>query len=420
MASSTIALIILAIVLVCLVSGKVPVVVTILGGMLAMTLTNCCTPAQAFSGFSGTAAMMIMGMNVVGAAFFTTGISTSIGHWLYQHGASSEKRFLLTCTLLAGILALFINPMAVISLFMPIIDSVASQSEGKIRRKMCYLPTGIAAIYGGTLTSVSTSTMVNALGMLESTTGQTISFFTPATMTLGGVVLMYIVIGTFGYKLMDKWFDFEEPPMPTAAGSGVSGQQVNKVKAGILVAVLVLCIIGFVWTKLNMGVIALTAACVLILTGCISTKDAFQKISWTTVVIVGAGVGFGAGIQYTGAGEVLANAAINLVGTDPFLLCVIIVLIATFLSNLMANNAALVIVAPLAIAVAQKIGYDVLPFIMATACGANYSVATMLSNASVTITAPAGYRFKGVLYWGGLVNLFGVVCGIIGMKIFFF
>ena len=208
--------------------------------------------------------------------------------------------------------------------------------------------------------------------------------------------------------------------MPTAAGSGVSGQQVNKVKAGILVAVLVLCIIGFVWTKLNMGVIALTAACVLILTGCITTKDAFQKISWTTVVIVGAGVGFGAGIQYTGAGEVLANAAINLVGTDPFLLCVIIVLIATFLSNLMANNAALVIVAPLAIAVAQKIGYDVLPFIMATACGANYSVATMLSNASVTITAPAGYRFKDVLYWGGLVNLFGVVCGIIGMKIFFF
>ncbi len=422
MPTSIIALIILALVLILLVVNKIPPVVTILLGMLAMTFTGCMDSKTALSGFGSTAMLMNIGMNIVGACFFTTGISAAIGRWLYTHGAANEKAFLLIVTALASALALFINPMAVISIFMPIIDSVAVQSNGRIRRKMIYLPCGAAAIYGGTLTAISTSTMVNAGGMLESASGQTISFFQPALLTAGGVIAMFLMMATFGYKLMDRCFDFEEPPLPTESGggNGTSSQAVNKSKAAILVVVLIACIYAFIFTKINMAMIALTAASVLMVTGCISVPEAFKRVSWVTAIMVGACISFGSAMQSSGAGELVANSVINVLGSSSYMLCAACMIVATLLSNLMANNGALVIVAPIAIALAQGIGADVLPFVMATAVGANYSISTVLANSSIAITAPAGYRFKDFLLWGGLVNLVALILGLICLKIFFF
>ncbi len=421
MSPSTIAIVLLIALLIVLVSGKLNATVAILAAMVLMTLTGVIKPATAFSGFGGTAAMMIIGMNIVGATFFTTGVSAAIGRFLYRHGGSNERVFLLIVCLLAAVLALFINPMAVISIFMPVIDSVASQSGGKIRRKMIYLPCGIAAIYGGTLTAVSTSTMVTAGGLLANASpDETISFFQPVALTGIGVLAMFAIIGTFGYNLINKCFDFEEPALPETTGSGVSGEQVNKTKAGILCAVLLFCIWGFAFSNLNMGVIALTSACVLMLTGCISPKEGFGRVSWTTVIMVGAAAGFSNGITESGAGELIANGAVSIVGSSPYMLCAACMVVATLISNFMSNTAALTLVGPIAIGIAATIGFDVMPFVLATAVGANYSVATVLSNASVAITAPAGYRFKDFLLWGGIVNGVALIAGLICLKVFFF
>ena len=88
--------------------------------------------------------------------------------------------------------------------------------------------------------------------------------------------------------------------------------------------------------------------------------------------------------------------------------------------SVQANTNAVLIVAPIAISLAQTIGADVLPFVLATAVGAGLSVATILSNASVTITASAGYRFKDFMAYGGIVNGVATVMGVIALRIFFF
>lgn len=422
MAQSTLAIIILIAAVIAYITNITPVVLTTLIAMLLMTLTNIITPTQAFSGFGGTAAMMIMGMNIVGAAFFTTGVSASIGRTLYKRAGSSEKMFRLVACVMAAVLGMFINPMAVISIFMPIIDSVESQSNGKFQRKNIYLPVGIAAIYGGIMTSVSTSATVTANGLLNKATGQDLAFLDPAKLVLPGVLAMVLILATCSDKLIKKWFDFESPELPKTASdtSKVTGQELNKGKASCLAIALLFCIYGFVTKKFNMGVTALTAACFLMATGCISVKEAISKVSWSTIIIVAAGTGFGTGLQQSGAADVLANAVINLAGNSPFLLCCICLVFTTVLSNLMANTSAVVVVAPIAIGIAQQIGFDVLPFVLATAVGAGFSVATILSNASVTITAPAGYRFKDFMKYGGLINGLAVVLSLITLKIFFF
>ncbi len=420
MATSTIAIILLIALLVVLISGKVNATLAILAAMVLMILFGCVGAKQAFAGLGSTATMMIIGMNIVGAAFFTTGISAAIGRFLYSHGGNNERTFLIIVCLLAAGLALFINPMAVISIFMPVIDSVASQSGGKIRRKMIYLPCGIAAIYGGTMTSVSTSTMVTATGLLANASpDESIGFFQPFTLNGFGVIMMFVIMATFGYNLMDKYFDFEEPPMPETA-KGVSEQSVNKSKAAILGLVLLFCIWGFAISGMNMGVIALTAACVLMFTGCISAKEGFSKVSWTTVLMVGAAAGFSAGMTESGAGELIANAAIHVVGNEPYLLAAACMVTACVISTFMSNTAALTLVAPIAIGIASTLSIPIMPFVLASAVGSNFAVSTVLANASVAITAPAGYRFKDFLLWGGLVNLVALIGGLVCLRIFFF
>lgn len=422
MTPSVLALIILALLLVVYITNVIPPVVATLVALMAMTLTNIITPSQAFAGFGGTAAIMIMGMNVVGAAFFTTGVSAALGRFLYTKGGSNERVFILICCLMGFFMGMFINPMAVISLFMPIIDSVESQSNGKIQRKFVYLPCAIASIYGGVMTAVSTSATVTANGLLNEASGQSFGFFQPALLLAPGALLMFIMLPTIGYSLMKKVFTFEAPALPASAAtsSGASDQKVDKTKATILFVVLLLAICGFAFTNLNMGVIALTAATVLMLTKCISLKDAIAKISWSTIMLLAAGTGFSTGLQASGAAEILANACISIAGSEPFMLCAVVFIFTTILSNLMANTNAVLIVAPIAISLAQALGVDVLPFVLAAAVGAGLSVSTILSNASVTITASVGYRFKDFGAYGGLVNGAAAILGVVALKIFFF
>lgn len=420
MAPSTIAIIILVLTLIAYVTNVIPAVLTTIISILAMHFTGILTASQTISGWGGTAALMILGMNIVGGAFFTTGLSASIGRFLYKSAGGSEKGFLLTAMLLATVLALFINPMAIISIFMPIIDSVEAESGGKVNRKMLYLPVGIAAIYGGSLTAVSTSCAVTGNGLLEAASGQTFSLLQPALLVGPGVIAEFVIMATFGYPLLKKCFNFESPALPATTGNGTSEQKLNKTKVTILVLVLIAAICGFAFTKLNMAIIALTAATILMVTGCISVKEAFSRVSWTTIALVAGGIAIGTGIQNSGAAEVLANGVIGAAGQNPYLLCVVVLVFSTVLSNLMANTSTVVVTAPIAIGIAQAIGADILPFVLAAVVGSNFSVATILSNASVAITAPAGYRFKDFFLWGGLVNLVAAILGCIALKIFFF
>ena len=422
MSTSTLALVLLAVMLVGYIFDRIPAVLITLCGLLAMIVSGILTPERAFSGFGSSAVILIASMNVIGAAFFTTGIADGIGRYLYRHGHVCERSFTLLCCTLSSVFSLFINATAVVYIFMPIIDSVAAQSNGRIRRKIVYLPCAISAVYGCIMTSVSSSCMVTANGLLQEATGQSIRFFQPVLLTGAGFVAMFIMLATFGISLMKRFFDFEEPPFPSAACTGTctATKRVDAPKALTLIAVLICVIYGFVFSSLNPAVIALVAVCMLLVTKCISIDSAVKRINWITVITQAAGIGIGYGLSDSGAADTIALGIVHMIGSSPFILCAACMVIAALLSEFMANASAAVIVVPIAISFAQAIGVDVLPFVLATACGANYAVSTILSTACVAATAPIGYRFKDFLLWGGIVNVVALLFGMISLKLFFF
>jgi len=171
------------------------------------------------------------------------------------------------------------------------------------------------------------------------------------------------------------------------------------------------CVIAFIFEIWSPGVVAMLGAAICIATGCISQKKAFAKMDWTTVIIFGCSFGFAAGLQQSGAGEMIAQGTIGLLGDaiSPWLLCAVLALIAVLLTNFMSSTATAALLVPIGIMAAIELGYDVRSVAMAVAIASSIGYATPMSTPPMTMTLVAGYRFKDYIKMGGLYNVLAYI-----------
>lgn len=409
LASSTIAIIILAVAIVLFVTDRVPLPITAMMTMLAMAFCGVVSFNGAFSGFSNKVTLMIIGMSIVSNAFVAVGLSSKLSSLLHYIKESSERKFVTFVFLFALVLGAFFNAMIVLVMLVPVIDSLVANSKGRFSRKMVYLPFAIASIYGGQATSISASCIVTVSGMLADTSyGRAMTFFEPLKVSLPGILLCVLFFSTVGYNLQKKLYDFEETTLKIQNKNDDVQNKVPLWKQIFVVVVIWGCIAGFV-NGLNFGAVALTGATMVMLTNCISCKEAFSGISWGSVFTVAASIGFAQGINESGAGKVITNAILSGVGpfvdNSAFAMCVLVMALSCLLSNFMSNTAAVTIVFPIAFAMSQAMGADAMAFAIACGLGSDMSIATPICQAPVTYTVDIGYRTKDYVCMGGLLNV---------------
>ncbi len=421
MSQSTIAMVILFAALVLYMLPRIPLSVTTIFAMCAMALTGVISFGEAFAGFSNSATLLVAGMMIIGQACFTSGLAEQIGKLLYKFVGANEKLFVVMILLIASLLAVFLNGSLVVAMLIPIIDCVIAQSEGSITRKHTFFPLGLASVIGNNLTTISATSMITASGLVAAAGYGEMSLFAPTMVNLPALVVVIVLYMVFGYRLQQKWFDFEEV-IPSSGESQAAQRNYSKCKMVITAAVLVFVVVGLV-SGLNSGACAIVGAAILIFTDCIDEKTAFHSVSWPTVIIVAGAMGISKGLETSGAGAVIANSIINLcgpLGSSPFALCIIFFILGSLLSNLMSDNASVAILIPIVIGLARELGCDVMPMVLATASGIKVAVATPISVAPMTMVEVAGYRFKDYLKMGGLVNLIALLVTCIAIKIIYF
>ena len=130
-------------------------------------------------------------------------------------------------------------------------------------------------------------------------------------------------------------------------------------------------------------------------------------MDWTTVIIMGCSFSFAAALDQSGAGRLIANGMINLLGESltPWLLLSAIALVAMILTNFMSSTAAASMLVPIAAFAAMEVGFDIRAAVMITAVAANIGYATPVSTPPITMTLAGGYRFKDYAKLGGLFNV---------------
>ncbi|WP_194409523.1 SLC13 family permease [Microbacterium cremeum] len=164
---------------------------------------------------------------------------------------------------------------------------------------------------------------------------------------------------------------------------------------GILIAMIVLLATGAV----PPAVAALLAAGALVLTRTVSVTQAYHSISWNTIVLIAGMIPLSTAFISTGTADLVAGGMLGLLGgAGPHVALLALCVLAIVLGQLISNTATVLIVAPIAIAVAQALALSVQPFMMAlTVVGAAAFLTPIATPANLMVMEPAGLRFGD--YW---------------------
>ncbi len=143
-------------------------------------------------------------------------------------------------------------------------------------------------------------------------------------------------------------------------------------------------------------ILALGAALLCLVSGALKPKEAYGSIEWKVIFLILGMLGLGQAIEFSGLASNLAEGIVGLLGSHhPGIVLAAFYLFAAILTEIISNNAVAALLTPLAIIVADQIGVDARPFVIAVMFGASASFSTPIGYQTNTFVFGAGgYQFK--------------------------
>jgi len=399
MEASTIVLLTLAAALVLFLTPKVPFVVTSIAISSFLYFAGIASPTEVLAGFNSTATWATIGMCMMGAGFFQTGVATWLGHRLFKLTKGSQKRATVMLYCVGCAMTTCVNAMATLLMLIPMVDGMILASKGSLKRSHCWLPLANGCLMGCTVNLMGATNILAASAMYQEFTGADhgFSFFAPAPLAIIGIIIGLIYYLTIGMKMMDKVFTF--PPVPIEVDSNVNTDENAPLtgKAKLCLLIFAATIVVLVFNKWNMGLVTFTAAALMIITGCCTSKQAINNVKWETIILMACMIGFAGVISSSGAGLAIGNFVMNTAnrfGFGTLAICFTVALLGQVISNFMSNNAAITITVPIALSIATVSGINPYLLTMITSYHVNASILTPMCNPMMNLTVQAGYRFS--------------------------
>ncbi|HWB19275.1 MAG TPA: SLC13 family permease [Phycisphaerales bacterium] len=183
-------------------------------------------------------------------------------------------------------------------------------------------------------------------------------------------------------------------------------------RAGISLLILTGMVVAASFEWLDMLTAALIAAGLLIVTRCCSATIARRSIDWQILTVIGASFGLGKAMEKTLLAEKIASSLVGTVSHSPHLVLAMVYACTMIFTELMSNNAAAVLMFPIAVSTAAALHVSPLPFIFAITIAASCGFATPIGyQTNLMVYGPGGYKFLDYLRFGGPLNLLvGTIC----------
>lgn len=160
---------------------------------------------------------------------------------------------------------------------------------------------------------------------------------------------------------------------------------------------------------------AMTAAFLMIITGCIQMRDAYRALQGDVLLLIAGTIALGTAMQKTGASQFYAEAFLSLFSSfSPTIVLGAMIMLTSISTQILSNNATAVLLLPVAISTALGIGVDPKPFIIGICFGASACFATPLGyQTNLMVFGPGGYSFKDYLRLGIPLNIFVIFAGML-------
>lgn len=180
-------------------------------------------------------------------------------------------------------------------------------------------------------------------------------------------------------------------------------------KAMLAMSILVLMILSVTTGWLSMLKASLLAAGLMVLTRCTTGREARRSVDWQILIVIAASFGLGSALHNTGAAESIAISLIEFAGGSTGISLTLMFAVTALLSAVATNNAAAVIMFPIALTTANNLGVSLMPFVITLMVAASTSFATPIGyQTNLMVYGVGGYHFSDYLRIGMPLTL--LVC----------
>nr|WP_297458448.1 SLC13 family permease [uncultured Halomonas sp.] len=151
---------------------------------------------------------------------------------------------------------------------------------------------------------------------------------------------------------------------------------------------------------------ALLAAGAMLVTRCLTASKARRYVDLSVLIVIAASFSLGAAMTKTGAAGQIAAWLMFADDMSPWLALALVYLMTVFFTELITNNAAAVLMFPIAMAVAEQLGVNFMPFALAIMFAASASFMTPLGyQTNLMVLGPGGYRMSDYFRLGAPLSL---------------
>ena len=408
------------------VTELIPLAVTAMAACTALGILGVLPAKQVYAGLSNSTVVLFGGMFVIGAAMFKTGLAEAVGLWVVNKAGTGEVKLMGAVMLVTIILSSVSSNTGTVACLMPVIIGIAQAANIPASKEL--MPLAVAANVGGTITMIGTPPNVIVTGALSAAGLPSFGFFEFALIgvPLSVIVLAYMLtIGRKTIPIKNAGAMDEEAVKAAKEEAGASDDAAPKSKTKMWISGLIL--IGVVvCMALNLKTVplqtaAVTGAILCVITGCLKEKEAYAGIDWVTIFLFAGMLSVATAMDKTGAGKLIADTVVGMMGEhpNPIVLCAVLYLISNVLTQFMSNTASAALLAPIGISIAQSIGADPKPVLMAIGIAASMAYATpMATPPNTLVLGPGGFSFNDYVKVGVPLCIITFIVSVIIIPIF--
>lgn len=392
---------------------KFPLPVTAMLVPVSLSIFGIIPAQSAFANFGNEWVVVFLAMFIVGEATFVTGFADRVGRLTVKFSKGSEKRLLLLSMVSVGMLSAFLSNTGTIAVAIPMIMGMCASSGINPRRIL--MPVAFACSLGGTITLVGTppNGLVNSmLAKMGAGVAQPFGFFEFAL-----VGLPLFIIGIAMYAFFGKFMlPADSGTVTHHAVNRIEARRTSKLPTAMLIFLFV--VIAMATEVVPLVTAAMLGACLMIITGCITMREAFESVDWTTIFLFAGMLSMSTAMDKSGAASYVAALVVQHV-SNPYALLAVTCLLTTVITNFMSNTATAALMAPLAFPIALNAGISPLPLAMGIAMAASTCFLTPIATPPNTIVlGPGGYSFMDYIKYGWPLQIMCVIFCIAVIPVF--
>ncbi len=177
--------------------------------------------------------------------------------------------------------------------------------------------------------------------------------------------------------------------------------RVDRGRALVALGVIALMVLANTVLGVDILVSALVAALLVLLARCVHVAELRRSVDLRLIVVIACSFALGAALEKSGVAALAATHLGDLAAGDPFITLVLVYVATVVFTEIITNNAAAVLMFPVALAASAAVGVQPMPFVIAVMMGASAGFITPIGyQTNLMVYGPGGYRFTDYVRFG--------------------